>query len=156
MFTAALSFSLALVFSHCASWFSGGIASDGRLTSFHVAKELFFSLLYVFLFVPLIFYVQYWPFYCANRDGADFPSASIVQLFVIGVMAVFFLGVPGTGMVGLVYAFAAFSDGEAANQALAGILTVWHACDLVVESLLLFLIRTLPRAQGSIASQEAH
>jgi hypothetical protein len=152
MFIAALSFSVALVFSFFTAWFAGSIESESRLNSFHVGKELFFSLFYVVLYVPLIFYVQYWPFYCANRDEKPCQHAQFIQLFVIIVMAIFFLGVPGTGMVGIVYVFSAFHDGEPVNQALSGIATIWHACNLVVECLLWLLIEN----PGRVNREETH
>jgi hypothetical protein len=156
MFITAISFSFALIFSHFAAWFSGNFESDNHLTSFHMGKELFFSLFYIFLFVPLIFHVQYWPFYCANRDRREPVRVGVIQGFVIGVMFVFFLGLPGTGMVGLVYAFSAFNEGEPVNQALAGILTIWHACNLVVESMLFLLLQTVQRTGGVVTNEETH
>jgi hypothetical protein len=146
MFLGALSVSLSLVFCVLVAFFSASIATSPHIGSLHAGKEVFLSLVHVAFGPPTVFFVQYVPFYRAARDGVHSHTAHTVQVFVVAAVAVFFIGVPGTGMVGVVYVVAAFRDGEAANQALAGIATIWHAVNLVVEVLILLL---LPKRVGS-------
>jgi hypothetical protein len=146
MFFAATSVALSMVFCVLVAFFSASLATSPHIGSLHAGKKGFLSLVHAAFGRPAIFYVQYVPFYRAARDGAQSRAALIVQIFVVAAVAVFFIGVPGTGMVGIIYVVAAFSDGQATNQILAGAATIWHAVNLVVE---VFILLLLPKRVGS-------
>jgi hypothetical protein len=140
MFLAAMSVALSLAFCVLVAFFSSSFATSPHIGSMHAGKEVFLALVHAAFGTPVIFHVQYLPFYRATRDGAQSRTAYTVQVFVVGAVTVFFIGVPGTGMVGIVYVVAAFRDGGVANQVLAGVATIWHAVNLVVEILILLLL----------------
>jgi hypothetical protein len=142
MFYGATSFAFNLFFCFLTSFFSANLQSEPALTSFHFSKEFVMSLFFFLVFSPLIFYVQYFPFYDSARGNSVSKSARIIQLFVMGIICVFLLGIPGTGMVGILYAVAAFRSDSSISRFLASIATVWHGVNAGVEFVVFAHLRT--------------
>lgn len=142
MYYLALSFTCSLVASFIASFFSGGMKTcDTTLNSFHWGKEVFMSLFYAIFFPAVIWFVQYWPYYKAMRADDVYVAGEIIQLFVIGILAVFVLGLPGTGMIGFCYMVSAFRHGSGMNKLLSLLLTLWHGTTFIGEIFLYGLLK---------------
>ena len=142
MFASAISFSLSLIFSILVSLFSSSLSENSSLASMHWWKELIMSIFHAAVFPAALFYVQFWPWYKAIRDESGYQSMATIQIFVIVVHAIFVLGLPGTGMIGVVYLVAAFSSGGTVLTALSAVVSIWHALNLVLQFVIYAFLKT--------------
>lgn len=143
MYWLTLSFSMCLLTSFVASLFSGGMSScDTSMNGFSWGKELFMSLFHLLVFPAVMWFAQYWPYYKATKADDLYIAAETVQIFAIGIVGVFMLGIPGTGMVGFLYMVSAFKNGNALNRLFSLVITLWHGSTFIGEIFLYGLLRT--------------
>ena len=135
MLFGAISHSLVLLFSVFIAILSSPL-SGGSVTAFHWWKELLMSLFYMLVFPGALFFCQFWPFYRSCRDDVPLRSHA-VQVIVLIVHGIFLIGLPGTGMVGIVYAVAAVQTGTGLLAGLATVASLWHALNFGVQCLVI-------------------
>lgn len=133
--------SLSLLLQFISSFFSYQIDVEGSLSGFHVIKEIFLSLFILFIGTSLIYYVQYYSFYCSIRDETPNSTALPMQVYTIITLSVLVLGIPGTGTIGLIYTYLAFQKGKWLIQFLSVVVTIWQSLNLIGEIIVYFLIR---------------
>lgn len=154
-FFTAISISLSLAFSFIGALFSFLFNFCQGLTCFHPGKEIFLSIINCIVYTSLLFYNQYYPFYISMRDETSNNSLIIVQLFTIFIILVNFIGIPGTGSIGVIYLYASFESGTIVNQFFAFVLSFWHFANFLLEIVLFFLMRPLFKTSRQ-TSQRVH
>lgn len=154
-FFTAISITLSLLFSFVGSLFSFLITTCKELTCFNVGKEIFLSFVNCVLGTTLLFYNQYYPFYVSMRNETSNNALIIVQVVVIFVLLINFIGIPGTGSIGIVYLYASFESGTVVNQFFGFVATLWHLVNLLLEIAVFFLMRPLFKTSRN-ASQRVH
>ena len=135
----ALSFSYVLIFSFFAQLFSNQI--DNLLIIRW--RELILSFFILLVCPASLFYGQYFPLYHAIRD--EKPNISLIpfQFFTILFFFFIFLGIPGSGSIGIWYFVICHQSGSIFTEILSFIITVWHFFNLVAEVIILFMIAPL-------------
>ncbi|OHS98007.1 hypothetical protein TRFO_35689 [Tritrichomonas foetus] len=151
----AQSICLSLLFSVFAALFSFGIDSCVNsctsFAGFHFGKEIFLSMVNLVFGVALVFHVQYFPFYAAVRDETPTRSAIPVQVATIAALCVLLAGVPGTGAVGIGYAYIAFKYGKWMNKFFSFVISAWHLLNIVGEAVVFLMMRPIFRTTNLLA-----
>ena len=154
-FFTALSITFSFLFSFVGALFSFLFDSCQGLTCFHPGKEIFLSLTNCIIFISLLFYNQYYPFYISMRDETSNNSLIIVQLFTIFILLLNFIGIPGTGSIGVIYLYASFESGTVVNQFFGFVSSFWHFANLLLEIAIFFLMRPIFKTSRN-SSQRVH
>lgn len=141
----ALSFSYVLMLTFFAELFSNHI--DNLLIVRW--RELILSFFILLVCPASLFYAQYFPLYHAIRDEKQNFSLIPFQFFTILFFFFIFLGIPGTGMIGICYFLICHKCGSIFTEILSFIITAWHFFNLVVEIIILFMIVPLNRQNSS-------
>lgn len=128
------SFTLYLVFNFMSNLFSGNINSYLIIRW----REILLDSIILVLFPIVLFYCQYYPFYCSAKDNAKNPKLIHMQFVVIFCFFLFFVGIPGTGLIGLGYAFVAFRYGAFINKILSFVMTTWGIVNVAFQVKVLF------------------
>ena len=130
------SFSLNLLISFLSQCFSGFIQSYLIVPWREIIMSLF-----TLLIAPLtLFYCQYYPIYISARDNERNTALVPIQFFVIFILFFLFIGVPGTGVIGIGYTIISFKYGGLVNKILSFVSTTWGFVNIVLQVKILFLI----------------
>jgi hypothetical protein len=147
-FFAARSVSVSLFVNFMCSMLSGSMKSS----TIEWWREVVLSAFAVLVCPVALFHVQYFPLYFSVRDEQPNGSLIPLQFFVIFSLFFFFVGVPGSGVIGAGYSIVAFRYGTFWNQFCSVVITLWHIVNVILEILVLLMMNALSHGPIHIAN----
>lgn len=108
-------------------------------------RELILSVFIFILCWSALAYGQYFPLYVCARDEKRNIGLIPFQFFTIFVMIFMFLGIPGTGMIGVWYTILSFQRGAVVNRLFAVTITALHVVNIIMQIALLILFGQLAK-----------
>lgn len=104
---------------------------SGSMANYSVAKYIVFSIIYTILGIPLAFRVNYMKYYeqCKKEDLS--LSWFLLEIIFFGLNVVGAVGLPNSGLCGVLYAIDAFSKGNGYIK----IFGIISACAWILSSL---------------------
>ena len=133
----SISFTFSLIVQFLGTFFSKNIKN----TSY--GSSIVASLVQIIILPILLFYLQYFPFYKSIKYQKRSSSTLKVQLFVIFIFLLEFIGIPSTGSIGIVYLFSRNEKTSIICSFFGYTLTFWHLVDLLCEIILFFRMKPL-------------
>ena len=130
------------------------------LFSFTIKTELFapwrdivLGLCTLLILPALLFYAQYYPFYCAVRDERTQKTHLVlVQTYVVFILILILIGFPGTGTVGIWWTIIVKDTGSWFFSLLGSILCIWNIISIIFQFYLLISMRPMLENSGRIAN----
>lgn len=112
---------------------------------------LSFSLLVVL--PALLFYVQYYPLYCALRDDDCRAEKLIyVQIYVIFVQILIMIGIPDTGCIGIWWTIVAETFAPGFVVFCGTVFCTWEVFNITLQILVLIKMKPIIEGKGRIAN----
>ena len=147
---AACSFVWSMFFNFLCSFFTEQI-KDGKTSIF---QDCFLSLLFFIFYSCALFYIQYYPLYCAFRDKKSLHNIIITQYFVVIAFLFLFAGFRGTGIMGIGYICASFEYGSRLTSIIGIIFIIWHFINCVLQIVLFFTLQTISDEKDNLLRRD--
>ena len=117
------------------------------------ARDIFLALAIVLILPVLLFYLQYYPFYCSLRDEQPQSKGLVaVQIYVIFILLIILIGIPGTGCIGIWWTIIMKKNRHWFLTILGVALCIWDALNIIAQICLLFMMKPLLQNKGRIAN----